>query len=140
MQRERDRLFLRIATIPVAVSIGVADPLVRELVWACYEAALEKDGAENPVSATLDSGGDGYRVRVSGRPRHSETESVAAVRALNHELLHAVMLRAPHFFYVHAGVVAVAGKAIVIPACRNSLSIAMFNSCSIGIQSSILLI
>ncbi|HLU40144.1 MAG TPA: hypothetical protein VK081_12230 [Planctomycetota bacterium] len=101
----------RLLDTPVVVRSASEEALQR--VGACYRGV---DGAgEEALAAAIEPDGEGWRVVVEGRPRVSAADLTAAVRALNHELMHALMVRHRHLFFVHAGVVAFGGRAIVLP-------------------------
>jgi hypothetical protein len=101
------------------VVVEAPSPEVGERLRACYGHALQ-DGGDGAVrGAVLRSGGE-WSVAVDGRPGRSAPDVTAAVRALNHELMHALMLRDLRRVYVHAGVVAVPGGAIVLPGASRA--------------------
>ncbi len=67
------------------------------------------------VSASIRPDGAAWSIAVDGRAPVVAPDLIAAVRALNHELMHALMRRHQQLFFVHAGVVARGGRAIVLP-------------------------
>ncbi len=98
------------------VCIRCDDPDLAERLAMCYGRSPRRDaGGGDPLSATLERGPDGFLVRVTGRAPRTAADAVAALRTFNHELLHAVMLRAPELYYVHAAVVELAGRGVVLP-------------------------
>ncbi len=108
----RDDLAFSLLGTPVRVR--TASAAARARLAACYGTDAPP-AAASPLEASLEASGDGFAIRVPGRPPLTAQDLVAAVRAFNHELMHAVMLRNPHLLFVHAGVVAVDGRAIVLP-------------------------
>lgn len=108
---------LRFALLGVAVRVETSAPAVRARLAACYgDAAIEcGDQAGTPIAAGVEPHAGGFRVTVAERPAAHAPDLITAVRTFNHELLHAVMLRQPRLLFVHAGVVARAGRAIVLP-------------------------
>lgn len=112
-------LALRVVGTPVRIL--APEGAIRELFALCYARLLDPssgdaaDPIEASVAASGAASGGGFLVRVSGREDAVEPDAPAAVRRLNHELLHAVMLRAPARFFVHAGVVAWKGRALILP-------------------------
>lgn len=87
----------------------------------------EFDGLEASICSGRVEGT--YRTRVEGKEVAEFGDPIDAVRSLNHELLHAIMLRASRYFYVHAGVVARGGRTLVMPglsrAGKSTLVLAM---------------
>lgn len=104
----------------VPVRLDCDDPELAARLERCYERfppSAEEPAEEpaDPLEAVLEAEGSGWRVRVAGRAPRRVDDPVAAVRTFNHELLHGVMLRTPELYFVHAGVVAVGGRAVVLP-------------------------
>lgn len=108
---------LRFALLGVAVHAATSAPAVRARLLACYgDAEIDRaDPTGTPIEAAVEPHAGGFRVTVADRPTAHAPDLIAAVRAFHHELLHAVMLRRPRLLFVHAGVVAKAGRAIVLP-------------------------
>jgi len=81
-----------------------------------YGAAPAPRRSAEPLEAALTGDDEhGWTITVAGRERLRARTRVDAIRTLNHELLQALMRRAPHLFYVHAGVVSVGGRGVVMP-------------------------
>jgi len=94
----------------------VDDAAARARLAVCYGRSTgPRPGDGDTIEATLRPHAGGFAVEVPGRPAATVPDLVAAVRAFNHELMHAVMLRNRHLLFVHAGVVAQAGRAVVLP-------------------------
>jgi hypothetical protein len=91
------------------------DPAVAARLRVCYGTFAGQPAHGAPIEASVERRGDSFAVRVAGRDDATAPDLIGAVSALNHELLHAVMLRNLHLFYVHAGVVAFGARAIVLP-------------------------
>lgn len=100
--------------VPVVVRCPSGEIINR--VELCYSALPRHESEdEDCVQAEVDSDAGGWRVRVTEREAVVAEDLVAAVRTLNHELLHGLMLRRRELFYVHAGVVVVDGEALILP-------------------------
>ena len=100
----------------VPVRIRCSDPDLADRLRLCYGrsgGALEDPA--RALDASLEPAAGSWRVRVEGRPEQRAEDAAAALRLLNHELLHGVMLRAPEHYYVHAGVVELGGRGLVLP-------------------------
>jgi hypothetical protein len=67
------------------------------------------------LTALLARAGGSFRIAVDGRAERDEETPTEAVRALNHELLQALMGRARSHYFVHAAVVVWRGRALVLP-------------------------
>jgi hypothetical protein len=125
-------LSLCLLDVPVVLS-GKACAMER--LEACYRALLatphdDEATGDDPVRGTVtEEPGGALRVWVTGRPESRQGDVTASVRALNHELLHAVMLRRADLFFLHAGVVSVRDRAIVLPglsqAGKSTLALAL---------------
>ncbi len=61
-----------------------------------------------------------WNVAVDGRPATQVVGFLEAIRAFNHELLHAVMLRRRSGFYIHGAVIAFGDKGVVLPGLSRS--------------------
>jgi len=110
------RVLTPIELLGVPVQLRSNDSDAAERLERCYQRAVAEHppGAE-VVVANLARRGTAWRIDVTGRTRRTAKDPIHAVRSLNHELVHGVMLRAPELYYVHAGVVAVGGRALVLP-------------------------
>lgn len=122
--RPRPSIELAVDLLGVSVRLRCDDPELGELLEACHSrSSVERGGSPagppadpgpEPVNAAVEATREGFRVRVDGRGEQTATDALEAVGALNHELLHAVMLRAPELYYVHAAVVVHEGAGIVL--------------------------
>ena len=103
-----------IELLGIPVRIACSDREQRDILARCYGRSVCPSTPE-ALKVQLVREPDGWRVAVEGRPEQRAADPVAAVRHLNHELLHAVMRRAPQLYYVHAAVVTLDGKGVVLP-------------------------
>lgn len=111
MVGERAALRFLLLDVPILVRSNRADLLERLAI--CYQGLAtheRSDALEVDIEATGD-----WRVRVRGRAERRAADFAEAVRAVNHELMHGIMLARSDNFYVHAGVAAVDGSAVVLP-------------------------
>lgn len=116
---------------PVRVRSASAEVLTR--LSACYGIAPTSAAPSTVgIAAALEPAPDGFAIAVPGRPARRAPDLVTAVRAFNHELMHAVMAAHPHLLFVHAGVVAIDGRAVVLPglsrAGKSTLVLAMLHA------------
>ena len=109
-------LELTLELLGVPVRIRCSHPEAAARLAVCYARSGRPVTANGgAIGAELEEQAGSWTARVSGREAVEAHELVEAVRALHHELMHAVMLREPELFYVHAGVVALDGRAVVLP-------------------------
>lgn len=91
--------------------------------------AFAASGKPAAVTGSVQRDARGFRVEVEGRDALLESDASAAVRALNHELLQALMLRCRAHYFVHAAVLVHHGRAIVLPglsrAGKSTLGLAL---------------
>ncbi|HMQ22394.1 MAG TPA: hypothetical protein PKE00_07900, partial [Planctomycetota bacterium] len=83
-----------------------------------FDLADDADEAGPILTAHLRATPQGWGIDVDARASlvvdgHRGVQE--AIRRLNHEVLHGLMLRRPDLFFVHAGVVAVAEAAVILP-------------------------
>jgi hypothetical protein len=113
----------------VHVRIRCEDAELRRRLAGSYARSLAAGDARAPLEAVLSAAGDAWLVRVEGREERREEQRATALRAFHHELLHGVMLRARELYYVHAAVVALDGRAVVLPglsrAGKSTLALAL---------------
>lgn len=119
----------------VPVRIRSNDPEAYARLEVCYAAAAMGGHREEEAAvlrASLDADEDGWRIDVDGRECRRASDATAAVRDFNHELLHGVMQRAAHLFCVHAGVVALDDRGVVLPglsrAGKSTLTLALLRA------------
>jgi len=106
------RLSLSLLGVPVTVLAD--DRELGERLAVCYARSGAEEG-ENALTARLERAGTGWRIAVDGREPVRKDDAAEAVRALNHELMHGVMLRNRRLYYVHAAVVEHGGRGILLP-------------------------
>jgi len=120
-------LDLDLLGVPVRLASPSAELAARMAL--CYARCLSARESARPLEAGLSLADGRWRVSVEGRDERLEDDPIAALRALNHELLQAVMLRARQRYYVHAAVVAWRGRGIVLPglsqAGKSTLALAL---------------
>ncbi len=122
--------FLVFELLGVPVRISCEDHALADRLALCYARARRPEGArDGALTASLCRSGALWRIQVEGRDERLEPGPTEAVRALNHELLMSVMLRASELFYVHAAVVERRGCGIVLPglsrAGKSTLALAL---------------
>jgi hypothetical protein len=114
--RELTDVTLYVRLFGVSVRISTPTPEAHRRLRFCYSAMAGLPAAlEGAIEARIDPDGSGFTIRVPGRTDGTAPDVSGAIRIMNHELLHAAMLRASHLFYVHAGVVAASGRAVILP-------------------------
>lgn len=100
--------------VPVVVH-SPSDEIINR-VELCYSALPGHDAElEDCVRVEVDPDDVGWEVRVTQRAAVGAADFLAAIRTLNHELVHGLMLRRRELFYVHAGMVVVDGEALILP-------------------------
>ncbi len=111
------RLALELLDVPVGLSC--ADPAHLERLELCYGRSLRDSVAADAIVACIErrdtARPDAWRVRVSDREPVEADDWVSAIRTLNHELMHGVMLRNRSLYYVHASVVRHRGLGLLLP-------------------------
>ena len=115
---------LELALLGTRVRVAVDDPELARRVALSYGAApgpvvdeprVVAPAQGPPLRARLERGHGGWRAVVDGREPVAAADPHGALRALHHELLHALMRRAPRLFFVHAAVVELDGLGIALP-------------------------
>jgi hypothetical protein len=95
------------------------------LAWA----RMPQSGRKDALEGALEREGEGFRVRVDGREPLFVSDPTDAARTLHHELVQAIMRRAPDLYYVHAAVVEVGGAGVLLPglsqAGKSTLALAL---------------
>jgi len=120
---------LELELLGVPVRLETDEDAPRRALEVCYARSRRLESPAAPLAGRLEKSGTGYRVAVESRAEREEPDAVAAVRALNHELLQALMARCREHYFVHAAVVVHAGRAIVLPglsrAGKSTLALAL---------------
>jgi hypothetical protein len=120
---------LELELLGVPVRLEADEPELAARLALCYAPARRARVGAAPLGARLERAPPGYRVAVDTRAERSEPDATAAVRALNHELLQALMQRCRAHYFVHAAVVAWHGRALVLPglsrAGKSTLALAL---------------
>jgi len=120
-------LGLELLGVPVRLASGDAD--LSERLTLCYARVRQVPVHDGALHASAERCGSQWRIHVEGREERYEADAIGAVRALNHELLHGIMLRARELYYVHAAAVAWRGRGIVLPgrsrAGKSTLALAL---------------
>jgi hypothetical protein len=119
-------LELELLGVPVRIEAGDEELSARlSLVYGRSRGAP----ARRPLTARLAHVGGSYRIEVDTRDERSERDRTEALRALNHELLQALMARLREHYFVHAAVVVWRGRALVLPglsrAGKSTLALAL---------------
>lgn len=119
-------LELELLGVPVRIEADDAELQARlGLVYGRSRAAP----AGSALVASLNRTERGHRIAVDTRAERLEADPTEAVRALNHELLQALMQRCRAHYFVHAAVVVWRGRALVLPglshAGKSTLALAL---------------
>lgn len=119
---------LTLELLGVPVCLETNDEAVRASLGLCYGLS-PAPSSRAAMLGRVERGAHGFRVAVEARAARYEADATAAVRALNHELLQALMARCRTHYYVHAGVVEWRGRALVLPglsrAGKSTLTLAL---------------
>jgi hypothetical protein len=119
---------LAIELLGVPVRIDAEEEELRARLALCYDRSRSAPAAR-ALGASLARAPQGFRVAVDTRAERFERDPTEAVRALNHELLQALMLRCRGHYFVHAAVVVWRGGAFVLPglsrAGKSTLALAL---------------
>jgi hypothetical protein len=121
---------LELELLGVPVRLAAPDAELRACLATCYAPSLMEAGSEaHGLAGRIEPVPGGFRVEVDGRAERLERGPTEAVRALNHELLQALMLRRREHYFVHAAVVVWRGRALVLPglsrAGKSTLALAL---------------
>ena len=113
---------LLLELLGVSVRVTCDDPEHFERLALCYARSIcaeadpdASNGSAGVVEAELERAGDGWRVTVTGRESCEVDDWVLAIRVFNHELMHGVMLCNRSLYYIHASVVRLDGRGILMP-------------------------
>jgi hypothetical protein len=119
---------LTLELLGVPVCLETNDERLRESLALCYGLSTSS-AARAALLGRIERGPHGYRVEVERRAPRYESDPVSAVRALNHDLLQALMARCRAHYFVHAAVLAWRGRALVLPglsrAGKSTLALAL---------------
>jgi hypothetical protein len=121
---------LGLSLLGIAVRLRTNDPELARRLAVCYGASLASAAEGGSVlDAVLERVDEGWRVLVAGRDEALERDATAALRRFNHELMHGVMLGRPDLYFVHAAVVELGGRGLVLPglsqAGKSTLALAL---------------
>jgi hypothetical protein len=119
---------LAIELLGVPVRIAAQEEELRARLALCYGRSRSAPSAR-ALEASLTHAREGYRIAVDTRAERVEQDPTEALRALNHELLQALMLRCRGHYFVHAAVVVWQDRALVLPglsrAGKSTLALAL---------------
>ena len=119
-------LELELLGLPVRIEAGEEELRAR---LAVVYGRSRRPASARPITARLAREGGGYRIAVDARGERTAESATEAVRALNHELLQALMERSRAHYFVHAAVVEWRGRALVLPglsrAGKSTLALAL---------------
>ena len=119
---------LTLELLGVPVCLETNDEELGARLATCYGLSLAPP-ARTALIGRAERGAHGFRVGVETRAPRYEADVPAALRALNHELLQALMVRCRAHYFVHAAVVAWRGRALVLPglsrAGKSTLALAL---------------
>jgi hypothetical protein len=119
---------LALELLGVPVRLETNDPELRARLALCYARSVA-DPRRAALLGTVERGPHGFRVAVEARAPRYEADPTAAVRALNHDLLQALMARCRAHYFVHAAVLVWRGHALVLPglsrAGKSTLALAL---------------
>lgn len=120
-------LALELLGVPVDLAAS-EDELARRLA-VCYARSPRVRSVEQVLEGRIERRGAAWFVTVAGRAPRELASPNEALRALNHELLQALMTRRPEHYYVHAAVLEHGGRALVLPglsrAGKSTLALAL---------------
>lgn len=120
---------LALELLGVPVLLVSDEPVVAARLALCYARSPRTGPATRALEGVVRRDGQGLRVAVEGRAERLEPDASAAVRALNHELLQALMARCRAHYFVHAAVLEHGGRALVLPglsrAGKSTLALAL---------------
>ncbi len=107
--------------LDLPVVVRSSSPELLDRIELCYGALPRHESINDGcLQASAEPLRDGWTIHVDGRTDVRAADFVAAVRSLNHELLHGLMLRQRELFFIHAGVVAVGDDAVILPGLSRS--------------------
>lgn len=124
---------LTVELLGVRVRVRCEEAAPRRRLEVAYGRSLRAEAApgsrEAELGASLASDGTSWLLRVDGRAERREEDPDLALRGFHHELLHGVMLRRLDLYFVHAAVVALEDRGLVLPglsrAGKSTLALAL---------------
>jgi hypothetical protein len=120
---------LALELLGVSVRLASDDGDVSARLALCYARSASERPASHALEGSVRRDSHGLRIAVDGRAERLEPDATAAVRALNHELLQALMARCRAHYFVHAAVLEHGGRALVLPglsrAGKSTLALAL---------------
>lgn len=119
----------RFRLLDTSVRVESSSRALLDRITLCYPRMPRATSPGVDLEASVESDALEWAIRVDGRQAVRVADEASAVRAVNHELLHGLMLHRRELFYVHAGVVRVGDAAIVLPglsrAGKSTLALAL---------------
>lgn len=123
---------LELELLAVPVLLRVDGPELLRHLSACYGRSRRTAAEGPPLEARLARADGSWQIAVDGREPRREASTEEALRALNHELLQALMARRREHYYVHAAVLEHGGRALVLPglsrAGKSTLALALLQA------------
>lgn len=110
----------RFVLLDVAVIVRSSSRELLDGIALCYGATHGHEQEGDALLASAQPTARGWTISVPRRSNVHAPDLAAAIRSLNHELLHGLMLRRRDLFYIHAGVVAVGDDAVILPGLSRS--------------------
>lgn len=119
---------VRVRLLETPVLISCDDAALAQRVALVYDA-MPRHSDDSGLQAKIRQEGEAFAISVDGRDPVTAPAAMDAVRTLNHELLHGVMLRERNRFYIHAAVVATERGGVILPglsgAGKSTLALAL---------------
>ena len=120
---------LELELLEVPVRLVVAEEELARRLALCYARSPRARAAGAVLEARVERREGAHLVAVAGRAPLELAGPAEALRALNHELLQALMARRREHYYVHAAVLEHGGRALVLPglsrAGKSTLALAL---------------
>lgn len=124
---------LTVELLGVRVRIRCEEATARRRLEVAYGRSLLAEASPRTsgpaLEACLTDDRASWLLRVDGRAERREEDPDLALRGFHHELLHGVMLRRSDLYFVHAAVVVLEERALVLPglsrAGKSTLALAL---------------